>query len=337
MRKKKKILVKKKPLSLNKMVKAKMYMGHTPNEWNPHMQNLILGEKQGYHVIDVVQTLYNLKDVLLFIQESAKQNKKFLFIGTDKVIAPLIKEVANLCKSFYVNNRWFGGMLTNWKTIQQSLVQFKSLKEAEISGQWKFLKKKEVLKKKAKLLYLEKNLIGLDGMENLPHIAIIIGQVGVLTAINECKKLGITTITFLDTNCNPVLTDWNIPGNDDSYLSNKLILNFIKDSILFGQKEQVNISEDQKQVDSLNFIEKSILLKKNIFREETEIFKAKKAPIQDLTKKNYNSASNNSYRKFNNTTINKKSYNKFNKYQHKHPNNQQKKYFKYNRFNNKNR
>uniref|UniRef100_UPI0030032159 ribosomal protein S2 n=1 Tax=Prototheca fontanea TaxID=2836215 RepID=UPI0030032159 len=238
---------KKQPLTIKEMFKSGMHIGHTPSEWNPKMKPFIIKNKNGQHFLDLIQARLLFIDVLNFLKKSAKQDKKILFIGTKNNISLLIPEIAKSCKAYYVNNRWFGGMLTNWKTIQRSIKQLKMLRKAENLNNWSLLKKKEIAQKKSKKDYLEQNLIGLEKMRELPDIAIIVGQAEAYNAIKECNKLGIKLVTFLDTNCDPTLTDWSILSNDDSPAALGFCFNQINHAINSGQKNKKFLNKIKKQ------------------------------------------------------------------------------------------
>lgn len=231
-------------IQLEKMIQSGMHFGHFTREWNPRMAPYIYGERNGRHILDLVQTHYLLNKVLTFIEENASKGKTFLFVGTKKQAAPLIAQTALACNSYYVNQRWLGGMLTNWRTIQKSLQKLQNYRHAEEHGEWKLLKKQEVARKKREKNRLEKYLGGLENMSKLPGIVIIIGQPEEIHAVQECRQLGIPTITLLDSNCDPNLADWFIPGNDDSVSTLKLLLGAFEEAIINGQKK---FSETQQK------------------------------------------------------------------------------------------
>jgi small subunit ribosomal protein S2 len=230
-------------IQLEKMIQSGMHFGHFTREWNPRMAPYIYGERNGRHILDLVQTHYLLTKVLHFIEESASKGKTFLFVGTKKQAAPLIAKTALICNSYYVNQRWLGGMLTNWRTIQKSLQKLQDYREAEARGDWNLLKKQEVSRKKREKNRLEKYLGGLETMSKLPGIVIIIGQPEEIHAVHECRQLGIPTITLLDSNCDPSLADWFIPANDDSVATLKLLLEAFEEAIHNGQKRFSEIQD----------------------------------------------------------------------------------------------
>jgi len=223
-------------IKLEEMIQSGMHFGHFTREWNPRMAPYIYGERNGRHIIDLVQTHYLLNQVLDFLEDSAAKGKTFLFVGTKKQAAPLIAKTALASNNHYVNQRWLGGMLTNWRTIQKSLTKLKEYRQAEQRGDWNLLKKQEVARKRREQERLEKYLGGLENMSKLPGVVIIIGQPEEIHAVKECRQLGIPTITILDSNCDPTLADWFIPANDDSVSAVRLILNAFENAITQGQK-----------------------------------------------------------------------------------------------------
>lgn len=237
-------------LKLEEMIQSGMHFGHFTREWNPRMAPFIYGERHGRHILDLVQTHYFLNKVLNFLEESAAQGKTFLFVGTKKQVAPLIAKTALAANSYYVNQRWLGGMLTNWRTIQKSLRKLQEYRQAEERGDWDLLKKQEVARKKREKLRLEKYLAGLENMAKLPGVVIIMGQPEEIHAVRECRQLGIPTVTILDSNCDPTLADWFVPSNDDSVSALRLLLNSFEKAILQGQtryrERQVLNSEKQR-------------------------------------------------------------------------------------------
>jgi small subunit ribosomal protein S2 len=221
------------------MVQVGMHFGHQARKWNPKMAPYIYAERNGIHIIDLIQTYYHLKKSNQFLSDAAAQGKKFLFVGTKKQATKLIAKVALQCDSYYVNQRWLGGMLTNWKTIKSSIAKLNQLEAREKSGELANLPKKEAASCKKEKDRLQKYLGGLKNMASIPDVVIIVGQLEEMNAVRECQKLGIRSITILDTDCNPTLADLFIPANDDSVASLQLILNSFLDSIRQGQKLSV--------------------------------------------------------------------------------------------------
>ncbi len=239
-------------IQLKEMIQSGMHFGHFTCEWNPRMAPFIYGEKNGRHILDLVQTSYFLNKVLGFLEESAAQGKTFLFVGTKKQVAPLISKTALASQSYYVNQRWLGGMLTNWRTIRKSLKKLQNYRQAEQRGDWNFLKKQEVARKNREKQRLEKYLGGLENMYKLPGVVIIVGQPEEIHAVRECRQLGIPTVTLLDSNCDPTLADWFVPSNDDSVSALRLLLGCFENAIVEGQstyqeKEKQRAQQQAKQ------------------------------------------------------------------------------------------
>jgi small subunit ribosomal protein S2 len=226
-----------KQLTLKDMIQSGMHFGHFTREWNPRMSPYIYGERNGRHILDLVQSQSLFKNVNTFLEESATQGKTFLFIGTKKQAAPLIAKTALECRGYYVNQRWLGGMLTNWRTIQKSLKKLKEYRAAEENGDWGRLKKQEVSRKRREKERLEKYLAGLEPMSQLPGVVIIIGQPEEIHAVHECRQLGIPTVTLLDSNCDPTLADWFVLGNDDSVSAVRFVLKSFEEAITTGQQK----------------------------------------------------------------------------------------------------
>jgi small subunit ribosomal protein S2 len=225
------------------MVKAGLHLGHKPNKWNPKMKPFIYGQRDNFHVIDLIKTSGYLTTALQFLTHSTSHGKTVLFVGTKNKIGDYISQAAIRCHSFYVTEKWVGGMLTNWKTMSLSTQRLRLLDTQEKSGFFENRPQKErakILKEKEKL---EKYLSGIKDMRNLPDIVIIIGQKEEIYALKECKKLGIRSITLLDTDCDPSLSDFIIPANDDTLAGLQLLLDeFIKaikkGQAIFSQKQQ---------------------------------------------------------------------------------------------------
>nr|ARI43877.1 ribosomal protein S2 [Neomeris sp. HV02668] len=173
------------------------YFGHQARHWNPKMARYIYGKRNGIHIIDLIQTYFQLKKVLKFLTDSASQGKTFLFVGTKKQAAPVISKIAIECNSFYVNQRWLGGMLTNWQTVKSSIKKLNELELREKTSSFQNLPKKEIALAKKQKERLEKYIGGLKEMKSLPDVVILIGQPAEKNAVHECTKLGIRSITIL--------------------------------------------------------------------------------------------------------------------------------------------
>lgn len=226
-------------ISLSQLLEAGVHFGHKAYRWNPKMFPYIYSEVNNIHILDLVQSATLLKEANAYVESSAKEGKSFLFIGTKRQASNLIAQEAKRCDSFYVNHRWLGGMLTNWTTLKDRINHLKNLEQQEADNTFELLTKKEASLRRKELKKLRRHLDGIKYMENLPDIAIVIDQKREMTAIRECRKLGIPIVSILDTNCDPDLVDIPIPGNDDALRSIKLIVKSLTDSIITG-KSQLN-------------------------------------------------------------------------------------------------
>lgn len=222
-------------VSLEELLEAGVHFGHQSRRWNPKMFPYIYTERNGIHIIDLVQTAQLLIEAYDFIKNESKEGKTFLFLGTKRQAAGIVEREAQRSNSYYVNQRWLGGMLTNWVTIKSRVERLKYLEEKENSGFIQALPKKEASVFRKELEKLRKHLNGIKSMKKLPDLVIIVDQKKEATAIQECLKLGIPTICMLDTNCNPEIVDIPIPSNDDAIRSIKLIMSKIADAILEGR------------------------------------------------------------------------------------------------------
>lgn len=224
-------------ISLSELLEAGVHFGHKAYRWNPKMFPYIYSEVNNIHILDLVQSASLLKEANKFLFSAAQNKKSFLFIGTKRQAASLIAQEAKRCDSYYVNYRWLGGMLTNWNTLKERIAYLKDLEKQEAENTFELLTKKEATLRRKKLSKLRQHLDGIKMMETLPDIVIIIDQKRELTAIKECRKLGIPIVSILDTNCDPDLVDIPIPGNDDAVRSIKLILKSLTNSIIRGKSE----------------------------------------------------------------------------------------------------
>jgi small subunit ribosomal protein S2 len=222
-------------IQLSQLLEAGVHFGHKAHRWNPKMFPYIYSEVNNIHILDLIQSATLLKEAMRYLELASGQNKKVLFVGTKRQATTLIAQEAKRSNSYYVNHRWLGGMLTNWSTMKERIQKLKDLEKQEAEGTFDLLTKKEAALRRKELTKLRKHLEGIKSMSELPDVAIIIDQKREMTAIAECRKLGIPIISILDTNCDPDLIDIPIPGNDDAVRSIKLIVNLLTDSIIKGQ------------------------------------------------------------------------------------------------------
>jgi len=222
-------------ISLSQLLEAGVHFGHKAHRWNPKMFPYIYSEVNNIHILDLIQSATLLKKAMRYLEIAASKNEKFLFVGTKRQATTLIAQEAIRSNSYYVNHRWLGGMLTNWTTMKERIAKLKDLENQESLGTFDLLAKKEGALRRKELTKLRKYLDGIKNMSVLPDAVIIIDQKREITAVAECRKLGIPVISILDTNCDPDLVDIPIPGNDDAVRSIKLILTALTDSIIKGQ------------------------------------------------------------------------------------------------------
>ncbi len=232
-------------VSLAQLLEAGVHFGHQARRWNPKMEPYIFTERNGVHIIDLVQTAQCMEEAYAYLREASEQGKKFLFIGTKRQAAGIVAQEALRCQSYYVNQRWLGGMLTNWVTIKSRVDRLKELERRHESGALDRLPKKEAAKLRREMEKLQKYLGGIKTMRRPPDIAIVVDQKREYNAVQECQKLNIPIVALLDTNCDPDLVDVPIPANDDAIRSVKLILSKLADAINEGRGGAADIEEPE--------------------------------------------------------------------------------------------
>ena len=224
-------------ISLARLLEAGVHFGHKAYRWNPKMFPYIYTERNNIHILDLIQSAKLLKEANSYVKSAAEEKKIFLFVGTKRQASNLIAQEAKRCNSYYVNHRWSGGMLTNWITLKSRIKRLKELEQQEANNEFNLIPKKEAASRIIELEKLRRHLNGVKEMHKIPDVAIIIDQKREMSAIRECRKLGIPIISILDTNCNPELVDIPIPGNDDAVRSIKLILQSLTNNINLGKSK----------------------------------------------------------------------------------------------------
>ncbi len=225
-------------LTLAQMMEAGVHFGHQTRRWNPKMDPYIYTARNGVHIIDLVQTAQFMDEAYSYVRAASEQGKKFLFIGTKRQAAGIVAQEAERCGAYYINQRWLGGMLTNWTTIKTRVDRLKDLERREENGSLDLLPKKEASVLRRQMERLRKYLGGIKAMRRVPDVVMIIDQRREYNAVQECRKLKLPIISLLDTNCDPDLVDIPIPGNDDAIRSIKLIMGKIADAIYEGRHGQ---------------------------------------------------------------------------------------------------
>lgn len=224
-------------VTMKQLLEAGMHFGHQTRRWNPKMARYIFTERNGIYIIDLQKTLRMMKIAYDFLLELAAQGGKVLFVGTKKQAQDSVKEQAERCGMFYVNQRWLGGMLTNFQTIRKSIDRLMELEKMEEEGVFDKLPKKEVVRLQREKEKLERNLGGIKNMEGLPNALLVVDTRNERIAVAEANKLGIPVVAVVDTNCDPDLIDYPIPGNDDAIRSIRLFCSLMADAILEGKGE----------------------------------------------------------------------------------------------------
>jgi small subunit ribosomal protein S2 len=223
-------------ISMKQLLEAGVHFGHQTRRWNPKMAEYIFTERNGIYIIDLQKTVKKVEEAYFFVREVAMNGQDVLFVGTKKQAQDSIKEEAERSGQFFVNARWLGGMMTNFKTIRKRIDRLNQLESMEKDGVFDVLPKKEVIKLKKEMVDLEKNLGGIKSMKRLPGAMFIVDPRKERNAILEAKKLGIPVVAIVDTNCDPDEVDYPIPGNDDAIRAVKLIAAKIADAIIEGRQ-----------------------------------------------------------------------------------------------------
>ncbi len=234
-------------ITMKQLLETGVHFGHQTRRWNPKMKKYIYGERNGIHIINLEKTVELIeKEVYPFVVEMAKQGKSILFVGTKKQAQDAIREEAERCGQFYINSRWLGGTLTNFKTIRSRVDRLSKLNNMEKMGEFDLLPKKEVAKLKEEMNKLETNLGGIRDMRSLPGLMFIVDPSQEDIAVAEARKLNIPIVAITDTNCDPDVIDYVIPGNDDAIRAVKLIASVIADAVIeANQGEQMEVASEE--------------------------------------------------------------------------------------------
>jgi small subunit ribosomal protein S2 len=230
---------------MKELLEAGVHFGHQTKRWNPKMKEFIFGERNGIYIIDLQKTLKMFKEASKFVQDLATEGRVILFVGTKRQAQDAIAEEAQRCGMFYVNQRWLGGLLTNWVTVQKSVKRLKELDDMATDGRYELLPKKEVIKLERERKHLQANLAGIKNMTRLPDAIFVIDSNKEQIAVREARKLGIPVVAVVDTNCDPSEVDYVIPGNDDALRAIRLFTSKVAESIAEG----VQMMGDKQMVD----------------------------------------------------------------------------------------
>ena len=221
-------------ITMKELLEAGVHFGHQTKRWDPRMKEYIFGERNGIYIIDLQKTLKMFKEASKFVTELAASGKVILFVGTKRQAQDAIAEEATRCGMFYINQRWLGGLLTNWVTVQKSVKRLQELDDMATDGRYDLLTKKEVIKLERERKHLQANLAGIKAMRRLPDAIFVVDSSNEAIAVKEARKLGIPVVAVVDTNCDPTVVDYVIPGNDDALRAIRLFTSKIADSVAEG-------------------------------------------------------------------------------------------------------
>ena len=235
-------------ISMRDLLETGVHFGHSKSRWNPKMAPFLYGVRNGIHIVDLNKTVVYLEQAYHFVADSVAQGAEVLFVGTKKQAKDVIREEAERAGVPYVNERWVGGLLTNFRTVRKSILKLHTLERMEAEGVFDVLPKKEVRVLRRKMERLKKLYGGIVNMERIPNILWVVDTVRENIAVQEAKKLGITVVAIADSNCDPDLIDYPIPGNDDAIKSIKLLTSKIADAILEGKQRRESLGETAVEV-----------------------------------------------------------------------------------------
>ena len=222
-------------ISMKELLEAGVHFGHQTKRWNPKMKEYIFGERNGIYIIDLQKTLKLFKDAMRYVAEASAQGKTILFVGTKRQAQEAIAEEAARCEMYYVNQRWLGGLLTNFVTVEKSVERYKMLDKMSQENNWEGRTKKEIIGLERERKHLHQNLVGIRDMGKLPDILFVVDSNKESIAVKEARKLGIPVVAVVDTNCDPDEVDCPIPGNDDALRAIRLFTSKIADAAIEGR------------------------------------------------------------------------------------------------------
>ena len=235
-------------VAMKQLLEAGVHFGHQTKRWDPKMAEYIFQARNGIHIIDLQKTSKKLDEAYSFMKEQAEEGKTVLFVGTKKQAQDCMKEAAEKCGMYYINQRWLGGMLTNFKTIQSRIARLKEIETMAADGTFEVLPKKEVIALKKEWEKLEKNLGGIKEMKKIPDAIFIVDPKKERICVQEAHTLGITLIGIADTNCDPEELDYVIPGNDDAIRAVKLIVSKMADAVIEANQGAEALEEVAEEV-----------------------------------------------------------------------------------------
>ncbi|MCD8041150.1 MAG: 30S ribosomal protein S2 [Clostridia bacterium] len=239
-------------ITMKQLLEAGVHFGHQTRKWNPKMSKYIFAARNDIHIIDLQITVNLIEEAYNYVVESVKEGKSILFVGTKKQAQDAIKEEAERCGQYYVNSRWLGGTLTNFKTIRSRIDRMEALERMQDNGEFDLLPKKEVAKLKEEMGKLQTNLNGIRNMTKLPGVMFIVDPHNEDIAVAEARKLNIPIVAITDTNCDPDLIDYVIPGNDDAIRAIKLISSVIANAVIEANQGETPVVETAAEEADVN-------------------------------------------------------------------------------------
>ncbi|QWK19927.1 MAG: 30S ribosomal protein S2 [Hydrogenobacter thermophilus] len=231
-------------ISMRDLLEAGVHFGHSKGRWNPKMAPFLYGVRNGIHIIDLNKTVVYLEQAYNFVADRVAEGAEILFLGTKKQAKDVIKEEAERAGVPYINERWVGGLLTNFRTVKKSMLKLKTLERMEAEGVFEVLPKKEVRMMRRKMEHLRKLYAGILNLERVPDMVWIVDTVREHIAVQEARKLGVTIVAIADSNCDPDVIDYPVPGNDDAIKSIKLLTAKIADAVIEGKQRRERLGEE---------------------------------------------------------------------------------------------
>lgn len=234
-------------VTIKELLEAGVHFGHQTKRWNPKMKDYIYGERNGIHIIDLQKTQRLFTEALEFISNKVAEGKDILIVGTKKQAQDIVEEEAKRAEAFYVNQRWVGGLLTNFPVVRRSIDKLIDLEEMKVDGRWELLSKKEQSRLEKVIKKLQRNFSGIKNMKSLPGVLFVIDSAKEDIAVTEARKVGIPVVAVIDTNGDPEMVDYVIPGNDDAIRAVKLYMSKVADAIIEGKSRRIVESVQPKE------------------------------------------------------------------------------------------
>ncbi len=262
-------------VTMKSLLESGVHFGHQTKRWDPRMKKYIFAERNGIHIIDLQKTIVAIKEAYEVVRKTVLDGKSVLFVGTKKQAQQAVEREAKRCGMFYVNNRWLGGMLTNFSTIKKSLLRLKKLEKMEVDGTFESLTKKERARLQKEKARLERNLGGIKEMKELPGVVFIIDTRKEAIAVAEAKRMKIPIVAIVDTNCNPEGIDYPIPGNDDAIRAINLFTQIIANAVIDAENEAgleviETLQEEKGEEDFAEVIDKGEYIGEDVYKEKEE-------------------------------------------------------------------